>query len=198
MIKIDRKNLPYLVLGDSRELKQGQVVLALGNPRGLENSVSMGIVSAVARQLNSDDFMVYIQTDAPINPGNSGGPLINTEGQVVGINTMILTQSGGSEGIGFAIPSSIAKLIYTQLRRYGHVHRAELGLVTETISAVMADGLELPVDHGVIVSDVDKDGPADHAGVQADDIILALNKRPVTTPRQLEFNVYRQGPGDVV
>jgi serine protease Do len=198
VIKIDRTNLPYLTLGDSTQLKQGQVVLALGNPLGLENSVSMGIVSAVARQLKPDDLMVYIQTDAPINPGNSGGPLVDTEGHVVGINTLILTQSGGSEGIGFAIPSNIAKLVYAQLRRYGHVHRAELGIKAETITPAMADGLELPVDHGVIVSDVTRDGPAYHAGLQPDDIILAVNKRPVMSPRQLQVNVYRQGPGSEI
>jgi serine protease Do len=198
VIKIDKRNLPYLTLGDSLKLRQGQVVLALGNPLGLENSVSMGIVSAVARQLKPDDMMSYIQTDAPINPGNSGGPLVDIHGHVVGINTFILTQSGGSEGIGFAIPSNVAKLVYSQLRRYGHVHRAELGIVGETITPAIADGLELPVDHGVIVSDVDKNGPADHAGLQPDDIILALNSRRVTTPRQLENNIYRQDPGSTI
>ena len=198
VIKVDKSNLPYLTFGNSSELRQGQVVLALGNPLGLENSVTMGIVSAVARQLKPDDFMDYIQTDAPINPGNSGGPLVDTEGRVVGINTFILTQSGGSEGIGFAIPSNIARLVYTQLRRYGHVHRADLGLTAETITPAMADGLELPVDHGVIVSDVDKDGPAYHAGLQPDDIILAVNNRTVVSPRQLELNVYRQGPGSEI
>ena len=198
VIKVDQTNLPYLTLGNSTELKQGQIVLALGNPLGLENSVSMGIVSAVARQLKPEDFMVYIQTDAPINPGNSGGPLVDTEGHVVGINTFILTQSGGSEGIGFAIPSNIAKLVYTQLRRYGHVHRAELGIMAETITPAMADGLELPVANGVIVSDVDKDGPGYSAGLQPDDIILAVNNRPVMSPRQLELNVYRQGPGSEI
>ena len=106
LIRIDEKNLPYLMFGDSNELKQGQIVLALGNPLGLDNSVSMGVVSAVARQIKPEDPMVYIQTDAPINPGNSGGPLVDTEGHVMGINTFILTQSGGSEGIGFAIPAT--------------------------------------------------------------------------------------------
>src|SRR5579875_2698535 len=128
VIKIDKTNLPYLEFGDSDELKQGQIVLALGNPLGLDNSVSMGVVSAVARQIKSDDPMVYIQTDAPINPGNSGGPLVDAQGHVMGINTFILTQSGGSEGIGFAIPSNLAKEIFQQLKTQGHVHRAQLGL----------------------------------------------------------------------
>jgi serine protease Do len=195
VIKINGTNLPYLTLGDSLKVRQGQVVLALGNPLGLENSVSMGVISAVSRQLKPDDMMTYIQTDAPINPGNSGGPLVDTEGHVVGINTMIITQSGGSEGIGFAIPSNTAKMVYTQLRQFGHVHRAELGLVGQAITPAMADGLELPVDRGVIISDVDKGSPADKAGLQPDDIVLALNGRRVTTPRQLQFNVYRQEPG---
>jgi serine protease Do len=195
VVKIDRQDLPYLTLGNSRELKQGQIVLAMGNPLGLENSVSMGVVSAVARQVKSDDFMFYIQTDAPINPGNSGGPLVDTDGHVVGINTFILTQSGGSEGIGFAIPSNIAKLVYTQLRRFGHVHRAELGIMGETITPQMADALDLPVGHGVVISDVEKDSPADQAGLQADDIILALNGRTTATQRQLQFDIFRQGPG---
>jgi serine protease Do len=110
VIKVNQTNLPYLAFGDSDQLKQGQLVLALGNPLGLEDSVSLGVVSAIARQLKPDDSMVYIQTDAPINPGNSGGPLLDADGRVVGINTFILSQSGGSEGIGFAIPSnSLAK-----------------------------------------------------------------------------------------
>ena len=134
VVKIDKKNLPYLSFGDSDELKQGEIVLALGNPLGLDNSVSMGVVSAVSRQIKNDDPMVYIQTDAPINPGNSGGPLIDTDGQVVGLNTFIFTQSGGSEGIGFAIPSKIAALVYAQLKAKGHVHRAQLGLSGQTIT----------------------------------------------------------------
>ncbi len=164
LIKIDKTNLPYLVFGNSDELKQGQIVLALGNPLGLDNSVSLGVVSAVARQIKADDQMVYIQTDAPINPGNSGGPLVDADGRVVGINTFILTQSGGSEGIGFAIPSNIAQGVYTQLKAHGHVHRAQLGLIAETITPEMAEGLELETDHGVIVSDVEPNGAAAQRG----------------------------------
>ena len=128
VIKIDRKNLPFLKFADSRAARQGQMVLAFGNPLGLESSVSMGIISSTARQIRPDDLMVYLQTDAPINPGNSGGPLVDTEGRVIGINTFILTQSGGSEGLGFAIPSSIVSEIYQQIRKDGHVHRGEIGL----------------------------------------------------------------------
>ncbi len=198
VIKIDKANLPYLVFGDSDELKQGQIVLALGNPLGLDNSVSLGVVSAVARQIKPEDPMVYIQTDAPINPGNSGGPLVDADGRVVGINTFILTQSGGSEGIGFSIPSNIARGVYTQLKAHGHVHRAQLGLVGETITPEMAEGLELETDHGVIVSDVNRGGASDNAGVQADDIIIALNGKRMASVRQLEANVYRVAPGTKV
>jgi serine protease Do len=198
VIKIDKKNLPYLPFGDSHELKQGQIVLALGNPLGLDNSVSLGVVSAVARQVKPDDAMVYIQTDAPINPGNSGGPLVDSEGRVVGINTFILTQSGGSEGIGFAIPSNIARDVYTQIKLQGHVHRAHLGITAETITPAMVEGLDLETDHGVIVSDVESGGPAEHAGIQADDIIIALNNKRMMTKHQLEANIFRIRPGTTV
>ena len=198
VIKIDKKNLPYLPFGDSDELKQGQIVLALGNPLGLDNSVSLGVVSAVARQIKPDDAMVYIQTDAPINPGNSGGPLVDSEGRVVGINTFILTQSGGSEGIGFAIPSNIAREVYTQLKAHGHVHRAQLGITAETITPQMAEGLELETTHGVIVSDLEPNGPAARAGIQADDIIVALNGKRMTAKHQLDANVFRLTPGTKV
>ncbi|HEX4227599.1 MAG TPA: trypsin-like peptidase domain-containing protein [Bryobacteraceae bacterium] len=195
VIKIDQKDLPFLEFGDSNALKQGQLVLALGNPLGLDNSVSLGVVSAVSRQLKPDDAMAYIQTDAPINPGNSGGPLVDADGHVVGINTFILTQSGGSEGIGFSIPSNVAKQVYTQLKAQGHVHRAQLGLIGQTITPQMAEGLGLETDHGVIVSDLEPDGPAADAGIQRDDIILAIDGRHLESERQLTVNVYRDAPG---
>jgi serine protease Do len=198
VIKIDRRDLPYLSFGNSDDLKQGEIVLALGNPLGLDNSVSMGVVSAVSRQIKSDDPMVYIQTDAPINPGNSGGPLIDTDGNVVGLNTFILTQSGGSEGIGFAIPSKIAAQVYTQLKTKGHVHRSQLGLVGQTITPEMTEGLSLETDHGVVVSDVEPEGPAAHGGIEADDIVTAIDGRQVTTLQQLESRVYRLNPGTKV
>lgn len=198
VVKIDCKNLPYLEFGDSDQLKQGQIVLALGNPLGLDNSVSMGVVSAVARQIKADDPMVYVQTDAPINPGNSGGPLVDTAGRVMGINTFILTQSGGSEGIGFAIPSNLAQQVYTQLKTQGHVHRAQLGLYAETITPALAEGLDLPTDHGVIVSDLHANGAADTAGIKPEDIIVGINGRRVTTVQQLNAMVYRLSPGTKV
>lgn len=198
VLKIEKTNLPFLTFGNSDDLKQGQIVLALGNPLGLDNSVSMGVVSAVARQIKPDAPMVYIQTDAPINPGNSGGPLVDTEGHVMGINTLIMTQSGGSEGIGFAIPSNLAQQVYTQLKAQGHVHRAQLGLVGQTVTPEMAEGLGLETDHGVIVSDLEPDGPAQHGGIQVDDIIIAMNGRRMDSLRQLEARIFRQQPGKTV
>ena len=198
VIKISRPNLPYLEFGDSDGLKQGQIVLALGNPLGLDNSVSLGVVSAVARQIKPDDSMVYVQTDAPINPGNSGGPLIDADGRVVGINTFILTQSGGSEGIGFAIPSGIARQVYTQLKTQGHVHRAQIGIIGQTITPDLAEGLSLETDHGVVVSDVKPEGAAAHAGIKEDDIVVAFNSKPIRTMRELEVSVFRLPPGTKV
>ncbi len=192
VLKIDETNLPHLELGNSDQLRQGQLVMAFGNPLGLESSVSMGVVSSVARQIRADDPMVYIQTDAPINPGNSGGPLIDDQGRVMGVNTFILSQSGGSEGIGFAVPSNIVKNVFEQIKTDGHVHRGQIGIYAQTITPDMARGLKLPRDRGVIVSDVSPEGPADSAGVKVGDIVLSLNGKPMENARQLNVNLYRQ------
>jgi serine protease Do len=191
VIKIDRTGLPHLDLGNSDRLRQGELVMAFGNPRGLEGSVSMGIVSSIARELHPDDFQAYIQTDAPINPGNSGGPLIDSQGRVVGINTFILSDSGGSEGLGFAIPSNTVETIYKQLRKEGHVHRGKIGIYVQTITPSLADGLGLPRDWGVLVGDVTPDGPAEQAGVKVGDLIETLNGRVMRNARQLEAYIYR-------
>lgn len=191
VIKVDPGiRLPVLKLADSDNLRQGQIVLAFGNPLGLENSVSLGIVSSVGRQIKPDDPMVYIQTDAPINPGNSGGPLLDSDGNVVGINTFILSQSGGSEGIGFAIPSNIVKSVYEQIRKDGHVHRGEIGATAQSITPELAAGLDLKQDTGVILGDVTPDGAADKAGLKPGDIVLSLNKRPMLNARQFETALY--------
>ncbi len=182
--------LPVLKLADSDTLRQGQVVLAFGNPLGLENSVSLGIVSSVGRQIRPDDPMVYIQTDASINPGNSGGPLLDSDGNVVGINTFILTQSGGSEGIGFAIPSNIVRNVYDQIRKDGHVHRGEIGATAQSITPELAAGLDLKQDTGVILGDVTPDGAADKAGLKPGDIVLTLNNKPMTNAREFETALY--------
>jgi serine protease Do len=183
--------LPILKLSDSDDLRQGQIVLAFGNPLGLENSVSLGIISSVGRQIKPDDPMVYIQTDAPINPGNSGGPLLDTDGNVVGINTFILSQSGGSEGIGFAIPSNIVKSVYEQIRKDGHVHRGEIGVTAQSITPDLAEGLDLKQDNGVILGDVTPEGPADEAGLKAGDIVFALNGKRLNNAREFETALYR-------
>jgi serine protease Do len=198
VIRIDRKGLPFLELGDSDLLNQGELVMAFGNPLGLEGSVSLGIISSTARQIKADDAMIYIQTDAPINPGNSGGPLVNADGLVVGINTFILSQSGGSEGLGFAIPSNLVRGVYNQIRQEGHVHRGQLGLYAQTITPVIAAGIELSQDWGVVVGDVDPDGPAEAAGVKVGDIITRLNGKRMQNARQLQVNVYRFPKGEKV
>jgi serine protease Do len=198
VLKIEATDLPYLALGDSRELRQGQLVMAFGSPLGLENSASLGVVSAVARQLKSDSPMIYIQTDASINPGNSGGPLVDMSGRVVGLNTLILSQSGGSEGIGFAIPSDTLHNVYTQIRKEGHVHRGQIGASVETITPLLAAGLQLTQDWGVLVADVTPDGPADKSGLKPGDIVLSLNGRTMENARQLEVGLYRFPVGDKV
>jgi len=198
VIKIDRTGLPTLGLGDSNDLHQGQIVMAFGNPLGLEGSVSMGIVSSVARRIKPDAWMVYVQTDAPINPGNSGGPLVDTEGMLMGINTFIFTQSGGSEGLGFAIPSNMVRNIYDQIVKDGHVHRGQIGIVAQTITPGMAKGLHLSQDWGVIASDVAPDGPADKAGMKIGDIVQSMNGRQMTDAPQLETAIYRLKLSDLV
>jgi serine protease Do len=179
LLKIEASGLPSLPFGRYQDVHQGQMVFAFGSPEGLSNSVTMGVVSSVARQPDPDRPMVYIQTDAPINPGNSGGPLVDIEGKLVGINSYILTEGGGNEGIGFAIPSGVVRRIYQQLRKQGHVHREEIGASVQTITPTLAAGLGLPQDYGVIVSDVEPGGPADKAGLKVQDIVLTLDKRPV-------------------
>jgi serine protease Do len=198
VIKVEKTGLSSLTLGDSDGLRQGELVMAFGNPLGLENSVSLGIVSSVGRQIKPDDTMIYIQTDAPINPGNSGGPLVDSDGHIMGLNTFILSQSGGSEGLGFAIPSNIIKSVYTQIRKEGHVHRTEIGIVAQTITLPLATGLHLGQDWGVVLGDVTPDGPADKAGLKVGDLILSVNGRPMQDSRQLAVTLYRYKQGDKV
>jgi serine protease Do len=190
LLKIDEKDLPTLPLLTQQRPRVGQLVFAIGSPEGLQNSVTMGVVSAVARQADPDKPLTYIQTDAPINPGNSGGPLVDMNGSVLGINTFILSQGGGSEGLGFAIPARIVDFVYHSLRQYGHVHRVEIGAVAQEITPTLADGLQLAQHWGVIVADVKPDGPAAAAGLQIQDIILTADDRRIETLPQLSSALY--------
>ncbi len=181
LLKIERTGLPTLSLGSRRPVHQGQLVFALGSPEGLENSVTMGVVSSVARQADPSRPMVYIQTDAPINPGNSGGPLVDTEGYVVGINTFILSAAGGSEGLGFAIPARIVQFVYESLRKYGHVHRIEVKAGAQTITDSLAKGLGLAQNWGVVIDDVMPGGPAEAGGLKIGDIVVRADDRLIGT-----------------
>jgi serine protease Do len=198
VLKVEQAGLPALEFGDSEALHQGQLVLAFGSPLGLENSASLGVVSAVARQLKADDPMIYVQTDASINPGNSGGPLVDAAGRMVGLNTMILSQSGGNEGIGLAAPGNIVRSVYEQLRRNGRVRRGVIGARAQTISPPLAAGLGLLFDRGVVLSDVEPSGPAAAAGLRPGDIVMALDGKPMENARQLDVNLYRRAPGETV
>jgi serine protease Do len=181
LLKIDQTGLPTLSLGSRRPVHQGQLVFALGSPEGLENSVTMGVVSSVARQADPSRPMVYVQTDAPINPGNSGGPLVDADGYVVGINTFILSAGGGSEGLGFAIPARIVRFVYDNLRKYGHVHRVEVKAGAQTITDDLAKGLGLAQNWGVVIDDVTPGGPAEAAGLKIGDIVVSADGRRIGT-----------------
>jgi serine protease Do len=190
LLKIDASGLPFLPVDPTRAVRQGELVIALGSPEGLENSVTMGVVSAVARQADPDRAMVYIQTDAPINRGNSGGPLVDTDGYLVGINTFIFSSSGGSEGLGFAIPAKAVKFVYERLRKQGHVDRSEIGAAAQAINPTLADGLGLPVNSGVIISDVAPGGPAASAGLKVKDIVLMVDGSPIDSLPMLAASLY--------
>jgi len=190
LLKIDGSDLPTLPLMTQQRPRVGQLVFAIGSPEGLQNSVTMGVVSAVARQPDPTKAMTYIQTDAPINPGNSGGPLVDMNGSVIGINTFILSQTGGSEGLGFAIPARIVDFVYRSLRKYGHVHRVEIGASAQEITPTLADGLQLARHWGVIIADVKPDGPAAAAGLQIQDIVLSADDRRIETLPQLSSALY--------
>src|SRR5246127_1903351 len=181
LLKVTAKELPALPLETNRRVRQGQLVFAVGSPEGLQNTITMGVVSSVARQTDPNKGMVYIQTDAPINPGNSGGPLVDMDGRVVGINTFILSGNGGSEGLGFAIPARIVRFVYESLRRYGHVHRSEIEAGAQTITPALSAGLGLKRSWGVLISDVKPDGPAEAAGLKIGDVVLAADDRPIDT-----------------
>ena len=175
LLKVDGLKAPALPLATYRDLRQGETVFAFGSPGGLRNTLTHGLISAVARQTDPDSPLIYIQTDAPINPGNSGGPLVNVRGEVVGVNTFIMSQSGGNEGLGFAIPSATARTVFRQLKQYGQLRRQEVGMTLQTITPPMAASLRLERDSGVIVADVWPGGPAEAAGVRIGDVLLSVD-----------------------
>lgn len=190
VLKIDAANLPHLSFGDSDRLRQGQLVLAFGSPYGLENTVTMGVISSVARQVRTDDPMIYLQTDAAINPGNSGGPLVNPSGEIAGINTFIVSATGASAGVGFAVPSNIARNVYEQIRKQGHVRRGQIGVIAQTITPDIARALKLPQDFGVILADVAPGSSAAAAGLEAGDIVLSMDGKLMENARQFGVNIY--------
>ena len=198
VLKVDVANLPALKLANYRDLRQGESVFAFGSPEGLRNTVTQGIISAVARQTDPDSTMVYIQTDAPINPGNSGGPLVDVDGNVVGVNTFILSQSGGNEGLGFAIPCGVVRLAYQQLRKFGHIHRPEIGIGVQSITPTLAEALKLPRNYGVIISDVLPGGPAEAAGVRIGDILIAVDGKAAGSVPYVAFHLMSRESGDKV
>jgi serine protease Do len=192
VLKVALTDLPYARLGNSDSLAPGQVVLALGSPFGLASSVTMGVVSATARQLREEDRMIYIQTDTPINPGNSGGPLVSVDGTVVGINTLIFSQSGGSEGIGFAAPANIVRFVFDQIRTNQRVRRGEVGVFAQTITPALAAGLRLSREWGVVLGDVYPNSPAAKAGLRVGDVILSVDGKPMENGRQFDVTLYQR------
>jgi len=195
-LKVDATGLPTLELSDSSDLRQGQLVLAFGSPLGLDNSVSMGVVSSVAMQLDPESPTIYVQTDAAINPGSSGGPLVDTAGHVVGVNTLILSQSGGNEGIGLAIPSNVIRSVYNQVRNAGHVHHHGIGISARNITPALASGLGLGQEDGVLIEDVIPQSPAQSSGLMSGDVILSVAKKPVQNIRQLALGLYSYAVGE--
>ncbi len=196
LLKIPADGLSPLPIAQTDRLRQGQVVFAFGSPEGLQNSVSMGVISSIARQLDPDSPMLYIQTDAPINPGNSGGPLVNAAGELVGLDTFIATQSGGNEGVGFAVPAVLVHWVFDQLRQYGHVHRPVIGAGLQTITPTLAAALKLTRGAGVLVSDLLPGSPALAAGLKLNDILLSVDGRPLDNVAAMTGLSFRHVPGD--
>ena len=196
VIKVELGDLPAITLGDSEQLRVGDVVLAIGNPFGVGQTVTLGIVSATGRsQLGISTFENFIQTDAAINPGNSGGALINAGGEMVGINTAIFSRSGGSQGIGFAIPVSLARGVMQQIIEQGHVSRGWLGVEIQDMTAALAESFGLGEQHGIIIAGVLKRGPADRAGLQPGDVILEINGNGVRDVRSALNVITQTKPG---
>lgn len=196
VVKIDAKDLPVLKFGDSNQLKTGDIVMAIGNPFGLNQTITMGIVSAVGRSnIGLADFEDFIQTDAAINPGNSGGALVNSNAELVGVNTAIFSTSGGYMGIGFAIPSDMAKTVMESIIKHGKVVRGWMGVSIQNLTPELAKSLGIKESEGALVSGVEKDSPADKAGFKRGDLVIALAGKKVIDSTSLRNMVAAMAPG---
>lgn len=199
ILRVEIANLPTIVIGDSDQIRVGDVVLAIGNPFGVGQTVTQGIVSATGRnQLGINAYENFIQTDASINPGNSGGALVNAYGELIGINSAMFSRSGGSQGIGFAIPVSLAKDIMKQIIEHGSVVRGWLGVEAQDLSSALATSFGLDNTRGVLIAGVWRKGPADRAGVQPGDIFTAVNGQPVNNAHDAMNLIAKQRPGTTV
>jgi serine protease Do len=195
VLKIDAHDLPFLTLADSDKIEVGDVVLALGNPFGIGQTVTTGIVSAKGRATLGLDYEDFIQTDAAINPGNSGGALVDTDGRLIGINTAILSDTGGNQGIGFAVPTNLARWVMDGLVQNGRVERGFLGVNIQDLTPDLAKEFKLEHAHGALVAEVTPQSPADKAGVKGGDVIVEFNGKPVTDSRHLKLQVGATIPG---
>ena len=195
LIKISANNLPAVKMGDSKQVQVGEWVAAVGSPFGFENSVTAGIVSATSRSLPGGNYVPFIQTDVAVNPGNSGGPLFDLDGDVIGINSQIYSASGGYMGLSFAIPIDVAMNVMQQLKTAGHVTRGRIGVAVQNVNQSLAQSFGLPKPEGALVSSVDEKGPAKRAGIQAGDVILAWNARPIEQSSDLPVLVAGTKPG---
>ena len=196
VLKIQAANLPAVTLADSDQLEVGDVVLALGNPFGVGQTVTMGIVSALGRSgLGFNGYENFIQTDAAINPGNSGGALVDVEGRLVGINTAIISRSGGNQGVGFAVPINMARNVLERLVSGGKITRGYLGIIPQDIDAGLAKQFNLPDQNGALVGDVSPDAPAAKAGLKSGDVILSVNGKDITGEENLRVTISQLAPG---
>jgi serine protease Do len=195
VLKIDASNLPTVKIGDPRQSKVGQWVVAIGSPYGFDNTVTSGIISAKSRSLPNENYTPFIQTDVPVNPGNSGGPLFNLQGEVIGINSMIYSQTGGFQGLSFAIPINEAIKVKDDLVKTGHVSRGRLGVAVQGLNQSLADSFGMQKPQGALVSSVDASGPAAKAGLQPGDVILSVNGDEVSDSTDLPAKIAGLAPG---
>lgn len=197
ILKIDAKNLPTVKIGDPKNSRVGEWVVAIGSPFGFENSVTAGIVSAKSRTLPDENFVPFIQTDVAINPGNSGGPLFNLDGEVIGINSMIYSRSGGYQGLSFAIPIDVAMRIEHQLIDHGRVNRGRLGITIQTVNQELANSFGLDSPKGALVSSVERGSPAEKSGIEPGDVILKFNGISINRSEDLPPLVADSNPGSI-